>query len=60
MLYREDCDTESFTNRLGKTGKYKKQSLVGLKEEEQGQDDFWVAKVLLLSRLSGTGTGDIQ
>ena len=41
-------------------GQYKKQSFVVLKGEEEGEQVSWVAKVLLLFRLSATGLGDIQ
>lgn len=38
----------------------KKQSFVVLKGEEEGETVLWVAKVLLLFKLSATGYGDIQ
>ena len=41
-------------------GQYRKQSFVVLKGEEEGEKVLWVAKVLLLFKLSATGHGDIQ
>ena len=38
----------------------KKQSFVVLKGAEEGETVLWIAKVLLLFKLSATGYGDIQ